>query len=374
MIIKNGRVLEGDFVFRETDLCFEDGIITEVVNELEIFDAAGMYVLPGFIDTHFHGAAGFRFSDENPNINAITMYEASQGVTSIAATTASSDIENLFRQMSVIKKAEQEGTKGTRIEGIHAEGPFLNKKYKGAMTAENIIVPDVEICEKLFDASGGLLKIITVAPETENVAETIKFFVSKGVIVSLGHTNATYDEAKAAVALGASQSTHTFNAMRPLAHREPGVVGFVLANNAVKCEMICDFVHLHPAVVRLIYNSKGAELINMVSDTGHAAGTGLAEFMVDGVMRYVKDGVVRLADGTIAGSAVSLLGGVKNLFGMGISLEDISRMASFNPAHTLGIQNRTGSIEKGKQADIVVLDHNLDVVMTVVNGNVVYKR
>ena len=138
--------------------------------------------------------------------------------------------------------------------------------------------------------------------------------------------------------------------------------------------MICDFVHLHPAVVKLIYDAKGSELINMVSDTGHAVGTGMTEFLVDGVMRYVRDGVVRLADGTIAGSAISLLGGVKNLYGLGIPLEEISRMASLNPAKTLGIADRTGSLAKGKQADIVILDKSLDVVMTIVGGNIEYKR
>lgn len=374
MKLKNGSVLGSDFVFRQTDLCFEDGKIIENQTDGEVFDASGMFVIPGFIDTHIHGAAGFRFSDENPDIDAISMYEASQGVTAIVATTASSDISSLIKQLSAIKKAAEAGTKGARIEGIHAEGPFLNKKYKGAMNEENIIVPDEEICEKLIKVAGGYLKIITVAPETEKVSEAIKFFVSRGVVVSMGHTNATYDEAQAAVELGASQATHTFNAMRALAHREPGVVGVTLTNDNVKCEMICDFVHLHPAVVKLIYNAKGAGHINIISDTGHAAGAGLTEFMVDGVMRYVKDGVVRLADGTIAGSAISLLGGVKNLYSLGIPLEEISRMASLNPARTLGIENRTGSLEVGKEADIVVLDKNFDVVMTIVKGKVVYKR
>jgi N-acetylglucosamine-6-phosphate deacetylase len=372
MIIKNGNVLyNGAFI--KTDLAISGEKISavgEFDDKNEMIDASEMYVLPGFIDTHIHGAYGHRFSDPNPDIDAITGYEATQGVTSLAATTGSSEFGNLLRQFDVISTAIKNGTKGAKIAGIHAEGPFLNVKRKGAMIPENILTPSVEKASLLLEHAQGNLKIITIAPETENAKELTEFLVSRNVIVSLGHTDATFEQAENGVLWGATQATHTFNAMRPYSHREPGVLGCVLTNPKVKCEMICDFVHIHPKTVELIYRMKGSDNINMVSDTGHSAGLDLKEFSVDGQKRYVVDGVVRLADGTIAGSTKSVYEGVKNLANMGIPLEEVSKMASLNPAKTLGIDNETGSITVGKYADIVILDKQLNIVHTIINGKV----
>ena len=373
MTIKNGKVLIED-KFEQRDIFIKDGKITETASSEDVIDATGLWVLPGFIDTHMHGAAGVRFSDEDPDISKITAFEASQGVTSIAATTGSSDFEALKKQFQRIAKAAKAGTVGARIEGIHAEGPFLNKKYKGAMNEDNIIVPNLEECDAFYNAAAGILKIITVAPEIENGDFVINYFSSKGVVVSFGHTNATYEQAEHAANIGVSAATHLFNAMRPLNHRDTGVIGFALTDDRICCEMICDFVHLHPSTVKLIYNSKGSSKVKMVSDTGHAAGTNLTQFEVDGQMRYVKDGVVRLENGTIAGSTKSLLNGVKNLYSIRIPLEEISKMASQNPAKALGIFDRTGSLDLGKTADIVLLDDNLDVVMTLVDGKIAYLK
>ncbi|MDD4421713.1 MAG: N-acetylglucosamine-6-phosphate deacetylase, partial [Eubacteriales bacterium] len=330
-----------------------------------------MYVIPGFIDTHIHGAYGSRFSDEKPDIDAITHFEATKGVTSIAATTSSASFDVLLCQFDEITAAIKRGTRGAKIIGIHAEGPFLNVKKKGAMIAQNIIPPSIEKINLMLSHSKGYLKLITVAPEIKGQEECIRYCISKGIKISLGHTDATYEEAEKAVLWGATQSTHTFNAMRPYNHREPGVLGCVLTNPKVKCEMICDFVHIHPKTVELIYRLKGSDNINMVSDSGHAAGTNLTEFTVMGEKRFVKDGVVRLEDGTIAGSTKTLLEGVQNLVSIGIPLEQVSKMASLNPAKTLGIEGETGSISVGKYADITVLDRHLQVKYTLVNGKIV---
>ena len=372
MIIRNGNALiNGNF--EQRDVFVENGKITQNGGG-DIIDAAGLYVLPGFIDTHMHGAAGARFSDPKPDINKITTFQASQGVTAIAATTGSSGFEELQSQFKNIVAAIKSNTLGARIEGIHAEGPFLNKQYKGAMNEKNIITPNNETCDALFNAAEGFIKIISIAPEIENGDFAIEYFIRKGVVVSMGHTNATYEQAQHAASIGASAATHLFNAMRPFNHRETGVLGFALTDDRICCEMICDFVHLHPSTIKLILNSKGSGKIRMVSDTGHAAGMNLTQFEVDGQMRYVKDGVVRLENGTIAGSTISLLGGVKNLYSLGVPLEQISQMVSENPAKTLSIFDRTGSLEVGKTADIVLLDSKLDVVMTLVDGKVAYKR
>lgn len=375
MILKNGRVLTDNFKFSVTDIKIDGEKITGIGNinvpEQETMDVSDMYVLPGFIDTHIHGAYGSRFSDHEPDIEAITKFEASQGVTCIAATTAASEFSDLLRQFDDIVSAIKTGTLGAKIAGIHAEGPFINKKYKGAMNPNNILTPSIEKAEQMLERSNGLLKIMTVAPERENAEELIRYLVKNKVKVSIGHTNAAFEEAENGIHWGASQSTHTFNAMRPFNHREPGVLGSVLTNQNVKCEMICDFIHIHPKTIELIYRLKGADRINMVSDSGHAAGMPVTEFMVDGIKRYVKDGVVRLADGTIAGSARTLLDGVRNLLEIGIPLEDISKMASLNPAKSLNIDKETGSISIGKYADIVVLDTNLQVKFTLVNGKMI---
>ena len=242
------------------------------------------------------------------------------------------------------------------------------------MNPKYIIKPDIEKLDQLKQRAKGLLKILTIAPETEGAIELIRHAVKQGMIVSMGHTNATYDEAKAAIEAGASQATHLFNAMRGLHHREPGILAASLTNSKVRCEMICDHVHLHPAVLQLIYQCKTADGINIISDSGHAAGLNVSQFEVDGIMRYVKDGVVRLANGTIAGSAKTVLNGVQNLIQSGIPMGEVAKMASYNPARTLKIDHITGSIAEGKRADLVVLDQQLNVKYTFVGGQCVYSN
>lgn len=375
MILANAVIVDEDFKLRRCDLRIEGEKITEIGEGLtgeEILDLDGMYIMPGFIDTHIHGACGTRISDENADLGQITRFEATQGVTGIAITTACSEFSRLLQQIDSAVEAAGKPD-GAKIAGIHAEGPFINPKRKGAMSVEYILNPDTEKFDRMLEHGKGLLKIMTVAPEIPGATTLIKYAVDKGVAVSLGHTDATYEQARAGIEAGSSQSTHTFNAMRAYNHREPGILGAVLTSPEVTCEMICDYVHLHPATVEMIYRLKQADHIRMVSDSGHAAGLHVTEFEVDGVMRYVKDGVVRLADGTIAGSAKTLLDGVKNLLAAGIPMGDVAQMASYNPAKSLKIEHTTGSIAVGKYADLVVLNKDYDVEYTFVNGKCVYQ-
>jgi len=376
MVLANATVMCEDFVLRRCDIEITNGRISNIGTDLTgepRINMEGKYILPGFIDTHIHGAYGSRISDPTPDMDKITAFEATQGVTALAITTAASEFHDILRQIRDAKTAAARRI-GSKIAGIHAEGPFISLKYKGAMTADYILLPDKEKLKEMVDCAEGMLKIVTIAPEQPGAEELIAYARSLGLVVSMGHTNATYQEAKAAVAAGVSQLTHTFNAMRPLNHREPGVLGAALTDPGVTCEMICDYVHLHPATVQLIYTLKGADHIRMISDSGHAAGLKVTEFMVDGHMRYVKDGVVRLADGTIAGSAKRILDGVHNLARSGIPLEDISKMASLNPAKCLGIDRETGSIQIGKSADLVVLNADLQVTNTYINGECIYEK
>lgn len=376
MILKNGIVMDEHFQLRSCDLRIESGKIAEIGENLsggETLDMSGCYILPGFIDSHMHGAVGHKLSDPNPDLEAISRYEATQGVTSIAISTVCTEFGRLLRQIGLAVKASDEVT-GAKIAAIHAEGPFINKKKKGAMDEKSIIEPHFLRLLEMIEHGCGMLKLITLAPETEGALEIIRLAVEKGLTVSMGHTDATYDEAIAAIQAGATQSTHTFNAMRALSHREPGVLGAVLTHPEVTCEMICDHVHLHPAIIKLIYAAKGADRINIISDSEHGAGYDGTEIMVDGEIHYIRDGVMRLEDGTIAGSASSMLFGIHNLLADGIPLTDISRMASLNPAKTLKIDHETGSIAVGKAADLAILDKHYDVVATYVDGKQVYTR
>lgn len=376
MILKNGLVMNESFELKKLDIRVTGDKITEIGDGLEgddIIDVKGNYILPGFIDTHIHGAYGVRIDDAVGDHNKITKFEATQGVTSIAITTDTAEFGKILEQLeraTVLSKTCQ----GTKIAAIHAEGPFLSQSRKGAMSPEFILMPDKEKLDRMIDAGGGMLKLITIAPDNDGSIEFIKYASERGLTVSMGHTDADFETAQAAINAGATQLTHTFNAMRPLNHREPGILGAALTTAGVKCEVICDYIHLHPAIIKMIYNIKGADKINMISDSGTAAGIDVSEFEVDGVKRYVKDGVVRLADGTIAGSARTLLDGVKNLVSSGIPLEDVSKMASLNPAKTLRLDNTIGSIDIGKLADLVVLDKNLNVEYTFINGNCEYRR
>ncbi len=369
MILTNGYVVCDDFKLKKTDIRIENGKITEISENLcgdEKLDCTGKYILPGFIDTHIHGACGGRIADKE-YFDKITSFEATCGVTTLAATSSSSSIESYIEQIEFLK-ANRHNTKGTKIGGIHMEGPFLNLKCKGGMNPKYIISPDIEILDKFLEAGEGLIKIMTVAPEIEGAEEFIKYATKKGIVISSGHTYADFDKMQEAFKWGVTQATHTFNAMRPYNHREPGVLGAVLLNNNIKCEMICDHVHLHPATLQLIYKLKGADKINIISDSVMAAGLDVKEFVLDDLTSYVVDGVVRLKDGTISGSAKTMADGVKNLILSGIPIEEVSKMASKNPAETLSIYNETGSITVGKYADIVILDEKYDVVCTFVEG------
>lgn len=378
MILKNGLVMDETFSLRACDLQFENGTITRLGENLtgdDTLDMHGHYVLPGFIDSHMHGAMGCKLSDTDPlpDLEKITQYEATQGVTTIALGSTCSDFDHLLRQFDLAVEAAQHA-KGAKIAALHAEGPFINPSRKGAMDERFILSPSISQLDQLIAHGKGLLRLVTLAPEMAGSMEVIAYAVQQGLTVSMGHTDATYAQAMAAIAAGATQSTHTFNAMRALNHREPGILGAALTDPRVTCEMICDHTHLHPAILKLIYQIKGADKINIVSDSEHGAGIETDQIVVDGEVRYIRDGVMLLQNGTIAGSASSMLRGVRNLLADGIPLADVSRMASANPARTLKIDHLTGSIAVGKAADLVVLSPDYHVLRTYVNGVCAYTK
>lgn len=376
MNIRNGWVLKGgDNRFHRTDLCISEGKICslgEVRESSEEFDAEGLYVIPGFIDTHDHGCVGVEFAAEDEDFEKARMWLAEQGITGVAPTVRSMPMEpTLAAERNIVREAGKRSG-GAKILGIHLEGPFISSARSGAMTAPDMVCGP-EALKKMAEAAEGMLRIMTLAPERENAASVIKTAGELGVKISLGHSTAEYEVAEAAVEAGASRATHVFNAMRPLSHRQTGILGAVLTDDRVTCEMICDFVHLDQAAVLLVYRLKGAERITIISDSGCMTGLGDGEYRVGdhGQLRIVKNGVCRTPEGTIAGSCVSMLAGVRNLLGMGISLEEVSLMASLNPARALGVEDKVGSIEEGKAADLIVCDKELNIRAVLIDGKFV---
>ncbi|MBQ3230574.1 MAG: N-acetylglucosamine-6-phosphate deacetylase [Clostridia bacterium] len=371
MQIRNGIVLNGsNNRFERIDLRIENGKIYQFgVFPVDAgdYDAEGYYIIPGFIDTHIHGCVGVEFASEDESFDRARRWLASEGVTSFAATVRALPPERVLAAERNIVRESQKKSNGAKLCGINLEGPFVSLSKSGVMNP-----PDIECnpsdAVKFAEEAKGLLKIMTLAPERENATETILAALRNGVNISLGHSEATYSEAMAAIDCGASRATHVFNAMRSFSHRETGILGAVLNDERVNCEMICDFVHLDPTTVMLVYKLKGAKNITLVSDTGFMSGLGDGEYVVDGRKRIVQNGVCRNPEGRIAGSCVSMLAGARNLLSLGIPLEEISVMASLNPARALGIDGETGLIREGKYADLIVCDKNLNIKVVFVNG------
>lgn len=375
MKIKNGLVLRGESNrFEPADIYISDGRISsfgagETWAAGEEFDAEGLYVIPGFIDTHNHGCVGVEFAAEDEDFEKARVWLAGQGITGVAPTVRAMPVEATVAAERNILREAGKASQGARILGIHLEGPFVSRSRAGAMCPPDIAC-EPEALREMAKAAQGMLRIMTLAPERENAAEMIRTAGELGVHISLGHSEATYQTAMEAIEAGASRATHTFNAMRPLYHRETGILGAVLTDDRICCEMICDFIHLDEAAVRIVYRLKGAENITIVSDSGYMTGLGDGEYRIGdyGQLRIVKDGVCRTPEGRIAGSCVSMLAGARNLLRMGVPLEEVSVMGSLNPAKALGADDRTGSLEEGKAADMIVCDGELNIRAVFVAG------
>ncbi|MEA2015781.1 MAG: N-acetylglucosamine-6-phosphate deacetylase [Actinomycetota bacterium] len=344
--------------------------------EADIIDASDKYVVPGFIDIHMHGGGGFDAMDGNAEaIRKIAAAHSRFGTTAFLPTTMTMSRDKITRSLKGIRKAFEEGGTAAEILGIHMEGPYINVSRKGAQKEEEIKEASVEEFLEFEKVSGNLIRIITMAPEIPGALDFIKWLHEKGIIVSIGHTEATYEEVQESISAGASHVTHTFNAMSGLNHRKPGVVGAALTSPELMIEMIADGVHLHPAVMKIIVRTKEMEKIILITDAMRAAGMPDGLYELGGQEVIVADGQASLKDGTIAGSVLTLDKAVRNMVNLvGVSLPEAARMATVNPAKRLGIEDRKGSIETGKDADIVILDKNLEVDTTIAKGMVVYKR
>ena len=361
--IKNGRLILKDRILTGKALAYDGRIVGFVDNDdvpagAEVMDAAGAYVAPGLIDVHIHGYLGQDVCDCNPDgIRKIAAGIVENGVTGFLPTTMTVDKAVIQKAIDVCRELQEESKtwKGTAILGVHAEGPFINPKKKGAQDEKYILKPDAAFVKKNAD----MIRIITMAPEMDENFAAIREIVSDtDVVVSMGHTDATYEIAAAAVANGVRSTTHLFNAMPPFNHRDPGVVG-AASDDAAHVEMISDGIHLHPAVVRSVFRWFGAERVCLISDSMRAAGMPNGVYSLGGQTVYMTDGKATLEDGTIAGSATCLAECFRRAVSFGVPLDAALRAATINPAQAVGLFDELGSITAGKRADILVLDETL---------------
>ena len=362
MIIKRGKVFQEDGNFLEQTLYVNDHRLVdkaEYQDDGEVIDAEGLLVLPGLVDIHSHGAAGEDFSDGNPEgFKKILQYEKRCGITSYCPTSMTFPKERLRQIFASIKGAQTED--GATVVGINMEGPFLDPAKKGAHVEKWIAAPDVAFVRELNQDADGLVRLVTVAPNMDGAEEFIKE-MHEEVCISLGHTAADYDCASRAMKLGAHHVTHLYNAMQPFGHRAPGLIGAAMDDPECMVELICDGYHIHPSAIRAAFRMFGPERVILISDSMRATGMENGTYELGGQEVTVKDRKAVLKDGTLAGSATNLYGCMCKAVEFGIPLEQAIMAVTANPARSIGIFDRVGSIRIGKQADLLLVSENLEL-------------
>ena len=362
MIIKGGKVFQEDGSFLEQAIYINDHRLVdkaEYQDDGEVIDAEGLLVLPGLVDIHSHGAAGEDFSDGNPEgLKKILQYEKRCGITSYCPTSMTFPKERLRQIFASIKGAQTE--EEAKVVGINMEGPFLDPAKKGAHVEEWIAAPDAAFVRELNQDVDGLVRLVTLAPNMDGAEEFIKE-MHEEVCISLGHTAADYDCASGAMKLGAHHVTHLYNAMQPFGHRAPGLIGAAMDDPECMVELICDGYHIHPSAIRAAFRMFGPERVILISDSMRATGMENGTYELGGQEVTVKDRKAVLKDGTLAGSATNLYGCMCKAVEFGIPLEQAIMAATANPARSIGIFDRVGSIRIGKQADLLLVSENLEL-------------
>ena len=386
IIIINGTIITPFHLVSSKAIIVEKGRIKEIVNReelstatltgAEVIEAKDKFITPGYIDIHVHGGGGSDVMDgDYEAINQIAITHSHFGTTSFLPTTMTMNKDKIIRSLRSICEAVKKGTAGAEILGIHMEGPYINSEKKGAQREEDIKKVSIEEFSEFNQASGNLIRLVTIAPEMPGAIDFIKYLDKQKIIVSVGHSNATYAQVQAGIQAGLSHVTHTFNAMRGLHHREPGVVGAALTSPELTVEVIADGIHIHPIVLKILTKIKEGEKIVLMTDAMRAAGLKEGTYDLGGQEVIVAKGQARLKDGTLAGSVLTMDKAVKNMVNkVGIPLSKAIQMASFNPAKSIGVDDKKGSLEPGKDADIVILNKNLEAELTMVAGKIVYRR
>ena len=382
MYIKNAKVLNKDFRFQKADLMIgdrinyfipledEDDVISggcvknpvdskgnPLPDDSENLDLCGGMLIPGLVDIHTHGALGMDSMSDDLDFPAWRKYMLANGITTFFPTTVTESENKIEESLERLKDAD----------GVYLEGPYINSANRGAHDEKLIRIIDMELMDKIADR----LKIVTLAPEFEENMAAISKLTAKGVKVSLGHSSADYETAKKAFDNGATQLVHTFNAMAPLTHREPNMIGAALDDEKVFCEVISDGVHLHPAIVRILSKLLGPKRMLLISDSMSATGLSDGEYILGGLKVIVKDSVARTEYGAIAGSTKNIMQMMRSAVSFGVPLEEAVDMATLTPARAAGIDSDVGSIEKGKIANMIWLGDDMEIKAVIYKGEVV---
>ena len=373
MNYKNAYIFTEDFTFKKGGFSVENGRFCNVgaIHEspADAIDLGGAYVIPGLIDVHHHGNSNADFSDGSYEGDLkMARYLASVGVTGFTPATMTLPYETIAGALAAglrLKKDRPDGA--ARLLGVQMEGPFFSEKKKGAQNGAYLRLPDYAAFKTLYDDSEGLITIVDVAPELEGAAEFVAQ-AKRDCTVSIAHTDSDYEHAKAAIDAGVTHLTHLYNAMPPIHHRNPGVIGAASENPKVRAEVICDGIHVHPSSIRMAFKLFGADRMVLISDALRCCGMPDGEYELGGQQVFLAGGVAKLADGTIAGSATNLYDCMRNAVRFGIPKEDAIRAATINPARAIGADAQVGSIADGKLADFVVCDETLERKAVYIGG------
>lgn len=368
MVIKNATIFDEDFNKKYADIKIENGKIIGIgdYSHEAGLDMTGCIVTPGFIDIHIHGCGGADFCDNQDAIQTISSTLLSHGITSFCGTTMTLD-NKVLTEIVENAKAVKGKEKGSKLVGINLEGPFISVAKKGAQNKKYVRPGTIDEFRQLNEDSGSLVKFIDIAPESFDSDDFIKE-VSKNATVSIGHSNATAEQAKKAIELGVCHVTHLFNAMTSFNHRETGIIGAVFDDDNVTCELICDGQHVSPVMIRIAFKILGENRICVISDSMRAAGSNDGEYELGGQKVFVKDNLARLADGTIAASVTNIYLEFKNLLSFGIDEKIALKACTINPARALKEDHSIGSIAVGKDADLVIFDNNYNIKNVVLKG------
>lgn len=337
-------------------------------------DAGEHWIMPGFIDIHLHGGFGTNLNDASAVdlTQTVNFHASCGGTTALLPTVMTDDWMRMKSAVEVIRRARRE-ISAPEILGVHLEGPFISPAYKGAHLEEHLLLPLSTHLEEIYQTAGSDLVMITLAPELPGGLDAVSFFTRRGIVAALGHSGAGYEQVVEAAARGLSHAVHTYSAMSGFHHRRPGTVGAVLTLDQLSAELIADGVHTHPAAVKLLYRAKGPNRVVLVTDASPAAGLAEGEFTLGGQKVQAREGACTLADGTLAGSTLTMNRALAGAVQMaGIALEEAVAAATINPAAVLGLEARKGSLDLGKDADVVVLNSSFEVLLTVSGGEVLH--
>jgi len=378
----NGTILTGFAAMERCAVLVEDGLISDVFSDkrfekknidssVRVIDVNGAFIAPGFIDTHIHGIGGYGTEDEGAeSVLEMSRLLAGWGVTAFNPTLYPSEPGRMLRAVRDITSAMGR-EKGARIMGIHLEGPFISPQRLGVQKPETVQPVDIQLMEQLWEASSGRIVNMTVAPELKHMRELALYCIKKGIVLQAGHTNADYDNMAEGMQVGILHSTHLFNAMRRLDHRNPNAVGAILIHPEMSCEIIADGFHVHPDLFKLLLRNKPIDKIVLVSDGLKPTEQKEGPFFANNEEVYNSNGVfLRKSDDVIAGSGLTMIRGIKNLITEGFSPEDAVKTATLNPAQIMRYNNQ-GAVIPGRFADITVFDDNFKIRLVMIGGEII---